>query len=79
MNWILVYIQNDSKVLSGFLFIGHGNPDNNLESLCIYKYIHTQYDPLLYMKLKSNLSNCQDYYPFRPSTLKTEAAAYPDM
>jgi hypothetical protein len=28
-------IQDDSKVLSGFLLIDHGNPDNNLESSCI--------------------------------------------
>jgi hypothetical protein len=25
----------DSKLLSGFQFIGHVNPDNNLESLCM--------------------------------------------
>jgi hypothetical protein len=30
-----LFIQSDSKLLSGVLFIGHGNPDNNLESLCI--------------------------------------------
>jgi hypothetical protein len=28
-------IQSDSKVLSGFQFIDHVKPDNNLESLCI--------------------------------------------
>jgi hypothetical protein len=30
-------LQSDSKLLSGFPFIlvGYGNPDNNLESLCI--------------------------------------------
>jgi hypothetical protein len=26
-------IQDDSKLLSGFPFIGHGNADSNLESL----------------------------------------------
>jgi hypothetical protein len=30
--WI---IQADSKLLSGFPFMDHVNPDNNLESLCI--------------------------------------------
>jgi hypothetical protein len=29
--------QGDSKLLSGFPFIGHGNPKNNLESACIVK------------------------------------------
>jgi hypothetical protein len=29
------HIQSDSKLLSVFLFIRHGNPDNNLESSCI--------------------------------------------
>jgi hypothetical protein len=28
-------MQSVSKLLSGFSFIGHGNPNNNLESLCI--------------------------------------------
>jgi hypothetical protein len=28
-------MQDDSTLLSVFLFICHGNPDNNLESLCI--------------------------------------------
>jgi hypothetical protein len=28
-------IQGNSKLFSGVLFIGHGNPDNNLESPCI--------------------------------------------
>jgi hypothetical protein len=28
-------IYSDSKLLSGFPFIGHGNPNNNLESSCI--------------------------------------------
>jgi hypothetical protein len=27
--------QTGSKLLSGFTFLGHGNPDNKLESLCI--------------------------------------------
>jgi hypothetical protein len=27
-------MQGDSKLLSGVPFIGHGNSDNNLESLC---------------------------------------------
>jgi hypothetical protein len=27
--------EGDSKLLSGFPFIGHGNPDNNLESFYI--------------------------------------------
>jgi hypothetical protein len=26
-------MQGDSKLLSGFPFLGHGNPDNNLESV----------------------------------------------
>jgi hypothetical protein len=29
-------IQDDSKLLSRFPFISHGNPDNNLELLYIY-------------------------------------------
>jgi hypothetical protein len=28
-------IRGDSKLLSGFLWLINGNPDNNLESLCI--------------------------------------------
>jgi hypothetical protein len=31
-------IQVDSKLLSGYSFTGHGNPDTNLESLCILVY-----------------------------------------
>jgi hypothetical protein len=34
ITWL--YVQSDSKLLSEFLFIGHRNPDNNLESLCMY-------------------------------------------
>jgi hypothetical protein len=34
-----VYVQDDSKLLSGFPFIGHGNPDNNLKSFCVYYLI----------------------------------------
>jgi hypothetical protein len=30
-------IQNYSKLLSEFPFIGHGNTDNNLESSCMYE------------------------------------------
>jgi hypothetical protein len=30
-----VQSESDSKLLSGFPFIGHGNSDNNLESSCI--------------------------------------------
>jgi hypothetical protein len=29
-------IQDDSKLLSGFPFIGHGNPDNNLNHSVYY-------------------------------------------
>jgi hypothetical protein len=29
-------IQGDSKLLPEFPFIGHGNPDNNFESPCIF-------------------------------------------
>jgi hypothetical protein len=29
-------IQSDSELLSRFGFTGHGNTDNNLESLCIF-------------------------------------------
>jgi hypothetical protein len=29
-------VQNGSKLLSLFPFIGHGNPDNNLELSCIF-------------------------------------------
>jgi hypothetical protein len=39
----LHYIQSDSKLLSGFLFIGHGNTDNNLESPCICLSINFTY------------------------------------
>jgi hypothetical protein len=28
-------IQDDSKLLSGFSWLTNGNPDDNLESLCI--------------------------------------------
>jgi hypothetical protein len=30
-----INIKTDSTLLSGFPFIGNGDPDNNLESLCI--------------------------------------------
>jgi hypothetical protein len=29
-------MQSDSKILPGFLYIDQGNPDNNLESICIF-------------------------------------------
>lgn len=32
---LTINIQNDSKVLLGFPFIGHGNLDSNLETLCV--------------------------------------------
>jgi hypothetical protein len=31
-------VHSDSKLLSGISFIDHGNPDNNLESPCTFKY-----------------------------------------
>jgi hypothetical protein len=34
--YISELVQDDSKLLSGFPFIGHGSPDSNLESLCIF-------------------------------------------
>jgi hypothetical protein len=34
-NSFIFIIRGDSKLLSGFPFIGHGKPDNNLESSCI--------------------------------------------
>jgi hypothetical protein len=34
----LSIIQGDSKLLSGLKITGHGNPDNNLESLCIFRH-----------------------------------------
>jgi hypothetical protein len=33
------YVQGDSELLSGFPFIGHGNPDNNLESRCMSSFM----------------------------------------
>jgi hypothetical protein len=33
-----VKVWSDSKLLSGFPFISHGNPNNNLKSLCIRKF-----------------------------------------
>jgi hypothetical protein len=33
-------IQSDSKLLSDCAFIGYGNPDNNLQSLCVYYYYY---------------------------------------
>jgi hypothetical protein len=35
INFGSVRLYSDTKVLSGFPFISHGNPDNILESLCI--------------------------------------------
>jgi hypothetical protein len=35
-------VQSDSKLLSGNPFIGHGNPDNNLKSLCICNDLRKQ-------------------------------------
>jgi hypothetical protein len=37
--WRILIIQDDSKLLLGFLFIDHGNPDNNLESLYILQHV----------------------------------------
>jgi hypothetical protein len=34
-NFLYSRVQDDSKSLSGFPFIGYGIPDNNLESLCV--------------------------------------------
>jgi hypothetical protein len=31
----IIIVHGDSKLLSGFPILDHGNPDNNLESLCI--------------------------------------------
>jgi hypothetical protein len=35
---ITIIMYGDSKLLSGFSFIDHEIPDNNLESLCILDY-----------------------------------------
>jgi hypothetical protein len=32
---VVILVQDDSKLLSAFPFIGHGNPNSNLESLCM--------------------------------------------
>jgi hypothetical protein len=32
---IAMIIEEDSELLSGFPFIGYGNPDSNLEATCI--------------------------------------------
>lgn len=32
-----LHINGESKLLSGFPFIDHGNSDNNLDSLCIFR------------------------------------------
>jgi hypothetical protein len=37
------HIENDSKLLSGFSLIDHGNPDSNLESNCYYVYKHNKF------------------------------------
>jgi hypothetical protein len=37
----MMYIKSDSKLLSGFPFIGHGNPASNLESLSV---VFTSYE-----------------------------------
>jgi hypothetical protein len=34
----IIHTRNDSKLLLGFPFIGHGNPDNNSESFCVSLY-----------------------------------------
>jgi hypothetical protein len=38
-----VNVQSDSTLLSRFPFIGHGNPYNNLDSLCILLYMQVYY------------------------------------
>jgi hypothetical protein len=38
MNYTFIFRQQVYFILSDLKFIGHGNPDNNLESLCITSY-----------------------------------------
>jgi hypothetical protein len=40
--YTIILLHDDSKLLSRFLCIGHGNPDNNLESPCLTKLCRQQ-------------------------------------
>jgi hypothetical protein len=44
------HIHIDSKLLLGFPFIGHANPDNNLGSLRIIGDLFIHYHPILPIK-----------------------------
>jgi hypothetical protein len=46
--YLFAYIQDDSKLLSGFPWSLNGNPDNNLESSCITTLLHVQFLPVTY-------------------------------
>lgn len=47
-------VHSDAKLLSEFLFIGHGNPDNNSESPCII-FLRVRYSrEACYLKSRKN-------------------------
>jgi hypothetical protein len=46
-------IESDSKLLSEFPFIGHGNPDNNLESVCTFRVYENNSEKNTSMGLKT--------------------------
>jgi hypothetical protein len=50
-------VQSDPKLLSEYLFIDRGNPDNNLESLCV-SYV----DMLIYIVSIGTKCNANYYY-----------------
>jgi hypothetical protein len=43
-------IQDDSKLLSGFLWPINGNPNNNLESFCIWRCLQNGHMPNFIMR-----------------------------
>jgi hypothetical protein len=51
---VVCYIQDDSKLLPGFQLIGHENPDNNFESLCILELL-CRSAMLCYVKIQHSL------------------------
>jgi hypothetical protein len=57
----LFTLQFDSKFLSGFPFIGHGNLDNTLESPCIFLLEKSCAGAaLIFEQVRKNFSQCRE-------------------
>jgi hypothetical protein len=58
--------KGDSKLLSGFQFIGHRNPDNNLESLFIYIrmfHVYTSYNFIIFILFNISFEKLLTIWP----------------